>query len=274
MIPDEIERVALLGWCLFPVSAYSKAAAFRVEPGQPTALDQATSDLATLDRWAHEYPSCGWRVVAAPSRLFILDVDRPGVTHAADGFAALAGLVAKHGALPPRPMTRTGGSGGAALFFEWRGEPLRGQSGYPGLDPHRGRQAIMIPPSRHPVTGGAYTWRVPPWECSPPPIPGWLATLLRPPPPPPVPQWEPTAERAMTAVLSAVQAVSGAADGDANNTLNAQAFRLGRGWCQRGLLSSSDAESALMSAAMQRRIPVPEARATIQSGLKGGMRAA
>ena len=143
MIPDEIERVCLLGWHIYPASRTSKAGMFA------GATDAATDDLATVDGWARQYPGCNWRVVAAPSRLFILDVDRPGVTHAADGFAALAGLVAKHGALPPRPMTRTGGSGGAALFFEWRGEPLRGQSGYPGLDPHRGRQAIMIPHFKH-----------------------------------------------------------------------------------------------------------------------------
>lgn len=265
MIPDEIERVLLIGFALYPVSRHSKAGCFE------GAADAATSDLSVVEEWCRKYPGCGWRVACGLSCLFVLDIDRPGPTHAADGFAAMAALVAKHGPLPPRPMTRTGGSGGAAMFFRHNGEHLRGQSGHPapGIDPHRGRQAVMIPPSRHHVTGGAYSWRVPPWEVAPPLIPVWLASLLRPPPPPPVPQWVPTEERAATAVQSAMCAIQTAPAGQANDLLNRQAFRLGV-WVGRGKLYASDAEAGLLAAASCRQIPVREALATIRSGLRAG----
>ena len=267
-IPADIERVALLGWAVYPMSRVSKSGAFK------GAADAATCDLEQIDRWAAEYRNSNWRVVCGPSKLFALDVDRPG-THHADGFAELKKLVDQHGALPDRPMTKSGGSGGAALFFRYDGQPLRGQSGFPapGLDPHRGRQAIVIPPSRHPITRGAYTWRIPPWEVAPPPIPAWLVKLLAPPPEPEARKfaWNPTSERARLAIMRAVLAVQDAASGTANVTLNRQAFRLGT-WCAAGLLGQREAEDSIYAAARSRNIPDKEARATIKSGLMAGLR--
>ena len=266
--PD-LERLALLGWHLYPCSRSSKAGCFE------GAAAAASCDLDQLEQWSHQYRGCNWRVVTGPSGLFGLDVDRAGPTHAADGFAALSSLVARHGPLPTRPMTRTGGSGGAALFFKHEGQPLRGASGQPlpGLDPHRGRQAVMIPPSRHPKTGGAYVWRVPPWEVTPPPIPTWLAKLLE---PPPEPEWKRhayvlTSERARNAVMKAIHAVQDAPSGAANDTLNKAAFQLGT-WCGAGLLTESEAWDAIYAAARQRSIPHLEAKDTIKSGLKAGLR--
>lgn len=269
-LPADVEAVALLGWHLYPFWKGAKAGCFE------GAHDAATTDLDRLAAWSDAYRNCNWRVVCGPSGLFGLDVDRPG-THKADGFAALAALTARHGPLPPRPMTRTGGSGGAVLFFRHDGEPLRGKSGFPtpGLDPHRGRQAIVIPPSIHPVTGGHYTWRAgaAPWEMNPPPIPAWLAHLLKPPPEPEWHRhaWTPTGERARGAVMRAVHAVQDAPSGAGNDTLNAQAFKLGT-WCGAGLLAETDAAAELMAAAQARSIPVREARDTIRSGLRAGIR--
>lgn len=266
-IPADIERLALLDWKIYPCSKTSKAGAFK------GAAAAATSDLDIIERWCAAYRGCGWRVVCGPSRLFVMDIDRPG-THQHDGFAAMAALTAKHGEIPPRPMTRTGGSGGAALFFHHHGEPLRGQSGSPapGLDPHRGRQAIMVPPSRHPVTGGSYGWRIAPWDLSPPPIPAWLATMLRPPPEPTLRHFVPSEERARVVVIESMHAVETAASGAANDMLNRQAYRLGR-WCASGALHMIEATQALEAASQRRGIPTPEARATIKSGLHAGQRA-
>lgn len=266
MIPDEIERVMLLGWAVHPVSRHTKAACFE------GAAAASTCDLFVVEEWCRKYPNCNWRVATGPSRLFVLDIDRAGSTHAADGFAAMAALVAEHGELPPRPMSRTGGTGGAGMFFRHQGEPLIGRSGYlaPGIDTLRGGQNVMIPPSRHPVTGNPYTWRVSPTEIAPPPIPAWLASLLRPPPPPPpVPYWAMTEGRAAAAVENAISAVQNAPAGQANDLLNRQAFRLGV-WVGRGKLHASDAEAGLLAAASCRRMPVREAIATIRSGLRAG----
>ena len=267
-IPADIERVALLGWCVYPMAKRSKAGSFK------GASKAATCDLGTIERWSNEYPGCNWRVVCGPSGLFALDVDRPG-THTADGFAALSKLVEKHGELPPRPMTRSGGSGGAALFFKHQGEPLRGKSGFPapGLDPHRLDQAVVIPPSRHPVSGGSYAWRVPPWEVAPPEIPPWLTLLLKPAPDPEWKkhEWVPTTERARNAIMRAIHAIQDAPSGTANDTLNKQAFRLG-GWCAAGFFTETEAAESMYSAARQRSIPDREARDTIKSGLAAGLR--
>lgn len=267
-LPPDVEAVALLNWHLYPMARRAKAGCFE------GAHDAATSDLDQLARWHRDYSGCNWRVVMGPSGLFGLDIDRPG-THKDDGFVAMSSLTAKHGPLPPRPMTRTGGSGGAALFFKHAGEPLRGKSGFPapGLDPHRGRQAIVIPPSRHPVTGGAYTWRVAPWDLNPPPIPAWLSHLLA---PPPEPAWmqqpfTPTDERARNAIMRAIHAVQDAAPGVANDTLNKQAYKLGM-WCGAGFLAQHEAELTLLSAAQARSIPFREACDTIRSGIKAGAR--
>ncbi|MBL7241145.1 bifunctional DNA primase/polymerase [Komagataeibacter rhaeticus] len=265
-IPPDLYRVARLGWHVHPVRAGSRAACFRGAAGQ------ATCHLDTIARWCARWPGCGWRVVCGPSGLFALDVDRPG-THAADGVAALAALVRRHGPLPPRPMTRTGGSGGAVLFFAHRGEALRGHAGHPapGLDPHRGPQAVTIPPGTHPATGGAYTWRVPPWVVPPPPIPPWLAALLAPPAVPsrPVPRMD--GERMRGTLMRALHAVCDAPRGMANTTLNARAYALGR-WCGAGLLDPATARDTLLHAARLRNIPPAEARATIRSGLGAGLR--
>ena len=266
--PDAIERVALLGWHVYPMSRTAKCGCFK------GAHEAATTDLDVIEGWAKLYPACNWRVVMGPSGLFGLDVDRPG-THKADGFAALQALLAVHGPLPPRPMTRTGGSGGAALFFRHEGEELRGEGGVPapGLDPHRGAQAIVIPPSRHPITGGAYTWHFAPWDHNPPPIPAWLAAALK---PKPLPErarqpWIPTDAHARNAIMKAYHAVQSASSGDANNTLNKQAFRLGT-WCGAGFISQDEVEDTLAAAAQVRNIPPREARDTIRSGIRAGLK--
>jgi hypothetical protein len=266
IVPEQIARVAALGWCVYPASSRSKAGMFA------DAGDAATCDLGVIEGWVRRWPSCNWRVVMGKSHLFALDVDRPG-THAADGFAALSSLVEIYGQLPPRPMTKTGGSGGAALFFVHAGEQLRGQSGLPrpGLDPHRGRQAVMIPPSRHPETGGAYTWRVPPWELAPPPIPEWLARLLTPPERPPAPPYTMTDERARKAFYAAIDRVAHAGGGGRNDTLNRNAFKLAR-LVADGQLSRASVEDALLTAALQAGLDRKEADDTIKSAFRAGRR--
>ena len=130
----DIERLALLGWRLYPASAHSRAACIK-EPGA-----SATCDPAKLEAWSSEFPGCNWRMVCEGSGVWSLDVDAPSDDHAADGVAALASLVKQYGPIPPRPMTRSGG-GGYALFFRHRGVPIHGATGcpVPGIDPRRGR---------------------------------------------------------------------------------------------------------------------------------------
>ena len=59
--PD-IERLALLGWRLHPVSRRTRAACFA------HAATLATSDLDQLACWSRRYFHCGWRVMLRPGR--------------------------------------------------------------------------------------------------------------------------------------------------------------------------------------------------------------
>ena len=270
--PD-IERLALLGWRLHPASRYSRAACIK------RAAEAATHDLDKLERWATEFPGCNWRTVLGGSGVWALDVDAPSADHAADGIAALAGLVAKHGPIPPRPMTRSGG-GGLALFFRHDGEPIIGKTGTPapGLDPRRGRLTVTVPPSTHHRTRAPYRWIAPPWEIAPPPAPAWLLALLAPSPPPPMP-WPvrsggglPGRPYATEALRRSVVMVATAFPGTRNDVLNRAAWSLSR-FIADGSLAPSEIAEALAHAGRVAGLDHREIASTLTSALKRGGRA-
>ena len=267
-IPIEIENVALLGWHVYPQSQYSKAACFK------DATSLATCDLDTIASWCKRFPGCNWRVVFGPSKLWGLDIDVPP-GHAHDGRAGLQRLLIVHGALPPHPITLSGG-GGNAVFFRDDGHPIIGHSNVPapGIDPRRGRHSVTIPPSVHLVTKRPYEWIRPPWEVSPPAAPKWLLKACTPPPAPeprPAPvlhAGDKARNYAIAALRNEVIAVAAAAPSTANNTLNVAAFKLAR-FIDDGLLSTGEIRDSLLAGARARHIPTREAILTIDSGLKG-----
>lgn len=266
-IPDQIERVALLGWCLYPCSSVSRAGAFK---GAHLA---ATSDLNQLTRWAREFPRCNWRVIFGKSGLWGLDIDIPSETHRYDGIAALTELVKVHGSIPPRPQARSGG-GGLGLFFQHTGERIVGESNQPapGIDPRRGAQSQTIPPSTHIVTKRPYRWLVAPWEVAPPIGPAWLLRLLEPPPEPayralPID----TSDQARKRLYRAAMAVMDAMPGSRNDTLNRRAYQMGR-LIGAGLLEETEAVNALYGAAKSAGLDHAEIRETIHSGIVSGRR--
>ena len=263
--PD-IERVALIGWHVYPASSRSKAACLKGPTGA------ATCDLDQLERWSHEFPRCNWRVVCGPSGVWGLDCDVPP-GHAYDGVAGLAALTKIHGPLPARPQLRSGG-GGVALFFRHDGERLVGDAGNPspGIDPRRGRQSQTIPPSRHIVTGKSYRWITAPWDLAPPPAPAWLLRLLE---PPPEPEYRhapiDTADFARNRLYRAATAVTQASSGARNDTLNRRSYQVGR-LIGAGLLGEQEALEVLYSAARVAGLDHGEAKATIRSGVQSGVR--
>jgi hypothetical protein len=269
MLHPDIERVAILGWRLYPRTPRGKSACFK------SATDAATSDLDTLERWSRDYPGCGWRVVCEGSGIFALDVDAPSPDHAADGLAAMAALVERYGPIPARPMTRSGG-GGCALFFRDTGQRITGKTGTPrpGIDPRRGRLSVTIPPTIHHRTGVTYRWVTPPWELTPPAAPDWLLTLIAE-PEERAPVFDPgdTTAAARGVLIRSIGNVLSAGEGGRNDRLNREAYVVGIR-VGRGLLSEQEAAAALVSAAHQIGLPRPEAAATIRSGLRAGQRAA
>lgn len=263
--PD-VERVALLGWRLYPQSQYTKAACIK------RGSSLATSDLDQLERWDYEFRQPNWRVVFSGSGIWGLDLDVPPL-HKHDGVAAMAALVRVHGPLPPRPTVRTG-SGGLTIFFRHTDERIIGEGGQPmpGMDPRRGLQSQTIPPSRHWSTKHLYQWIVPPWEVTPPPAPAWLLRMLEPPPPPP---WSrppiDTTDAAREKLVRAIRAVVGAQPGQRNNVLNRRAYQIGR-YIAAGLVSEQEGVEALYGAARSIGLDHIEAKATIKSGVRSGQR--
>ena len=268
--PD-IERLALLGWRIYPASTYSRAACIKA-PGA-----SATCDLAKLEAWSSEFPGCNWRMVCEGSGVWGLDVDAPSDDHAADGVAALASLVKQHGPIPPRPMTRSGG-GGYALFFRHRGEPIHGATGWPapGIDPRRGRLSVTIPPSIHIRTRRPYVWVVAPWELPPPDAPAWLLKAVAPPPMPAtwpvsgdIANATPARRRhyAEAALRNAIGRVASAHEGQRNDTLNKTMYGLVR-FARTGDLTMREIADCMAVAARHAGLAAPEVHATLRSVLR------
>lgn len=264
-LSEPIERLALLGWRLYPASSRGRSGCIK------SATDLATYDIDQLAAWAREFPGCNWRVVMEGSGIWAMDCDAPGPTHSADGIAAMAELVHRHGPLPHGPRSRSGG-GGLGLFFCHNGEPIAGKTGTPapGLDPRRGRLSITVPPSIHYLTRQPYRWIVAPWDVSPPDAPAWLLDAVKPPPEPQRKAFDPevtTDARARRRLIRAITTIETAPSGAANDTLNREAFAVGRHVAAR-VLSESEAISQLYSAARARNIPPHEARATLKSAFR------
>jgi Bifunctional DNA primase/polymerase, N-terminal len=268
-IPPEIEAVALLGWRIYPCSRVSRAGMFK---GAHLA---ATHDLNVIAGWCKEYNRANWRVIVGGSGIWALDVDsNANDTHQADGIAALRSLVAEHGALPPRPMTRSGGGGYALFFSHNAGEKISGKTGVPmpGIDPRRGALSVTIPPSIHIVTKRPYRWLSKPWEVTPPPAPPWLLALVEP-PPEPVYQRAPidTTDQARALLYRAAVAVMNATNGQRNDVLNRRSYQAGR-MVAGGLVGEQEAINVLYGAAREAGLPGREIMLTIRSGIASGMR--
>ena len=265
-LPLDVERLALLGWRLAPTTRRKKGRF-------PGFLDAATHNLDQLEAWARDYAGCNWCVVPGGSGVWALDCDVPSPQHAADGVAALRRMVEQHGALPPRPHGRSGG-GGHLLVFRDGGAPIRTKSGWPvpGLDPRAGRVSFTVAPSVH-RNGQPYRWLLAPWELAPPVAPAWLLAAVAPPPEParPAVPRVSTTDRAWRRLHRALDAITGAGGGTANDTLNRESYAVAR-HVAAGTLGEVEAVEALYAAARARNVPHREARDTIKSGFVSGLR--
>lgn len=267
-IPEEIERVALLGWRVHPCSRSSRAAMFK------NAAEHSSCDLDVIARWVDFYPRCNWRVVMQGSGILALDLDVPGPDHTADGIAAFRALRPVGSDLADMPMIRTGG-GGIVMFFADNGEVIAGRSGYPrpGIDPKRGPLTVTLPPSVHHRTRLPYMWLRSPWACTAPRMPAWLARALRPPEKPAYVPGPAVAgpEAGLRALAMAERSVAAAGQGARNETLNRWAFILGLRM-REGQLSEAQVRQCLMAAADGIGLDWRSARDTIDSGIRAAQK--
>jgi putative DNA primase/helicase len=176
VLPPEIAAAAGRGWHILPVQARGK---LPLVNGWP---EDATSDIARLEAWQHQYPACNWGLATgAASGLVVIDVD------GAEGRASLANLERQGFTLPATITVTTGRTdGGEHCYFRPpSGVDIRNdQSGKIGahVDMRGTGGFVVCPPSIH-ASGRQYRFI----DLSAPvaELPGWVIERLtvRPPMP-------------------------------------------------------------------------------------------
>ncbi|NMH97982.1 bifunctional DNA primase/polymerase [Pseudonocardia acidicola] len=287
MATPELMRVALAhaarGWRVFPLRPNDKRPAIR------DWETRATTDPFRIRR-AWERGPFGIGIACGPSRLVVLDLDRPkpdtvrpqewdrpGINDGADVLAALA---KRHGAdVPLDTYAVQTGSGGEHLYFTApAGARIRNSAGRLGwLLDVRGEGGYVV------AAGSVVRRRR--YRASDAPVavlPAWLTTLLAEPQSdgnaPPGADFGPLLDivgRRSAYVAAALRGelnkVLAARPGHRNHTLNAAAFALGQ-LVGTGLLPRGLAAAALAEASTAIGLPLFEADRTIRSGLNAGAR--
>lgn len=163
--PDfEYIRLAAQGWLLFPCAPRNKTPLLKGWP----AL--ASSDPATIRKWAVKHPGCNWAVACgADSGVWVLDVDGEL------GSASLRSLVEQHGEEWTRTLAVTTARGQHFYFACPAGTNIKNSTGKlgAGLDVRGEGGYCIIPPSVHP-SGVRYEWESPLNGHAPASAPAWL----------------------------------------------------------------------------------------------------
>ncbi|HML29971.1 MAG TPA: bifunctional DNA primase/polymerase, partial [Hyphomicrobium sp.] len=177
---------------------------------------------------------------------------------------------------PPTAHVRTK-SGGLHLYYRIT-KPFPQQHKKklgPGIDLLAGNFGAILPPSTIDASeagpGGKYEWVTAPFRNNIPLLPRWVFEVTK---PAPLPKFSgKKAEGDVEGrIIGALRKIEFAPGSEANITLNKQAHFIGRLVAQ-GLVTQEQVEARLLEAALKRGQGMHEARATIRSGLRAGMRA-
>jgi hypothetical protein len=276
---------------VFPVAIY-RDAPDHVEkaPITPHGFKSASRDTAQIVEWWSDNPSAAIGLATGcplPSgrRLLVIDVDLANSRNAGKiaGIDAL-NLLAANGLHTPTRAARTG-SGGVHFYYSMPpnsrvtiGQSLRIDGQATAIDWRGSGGYVVAPPSPYP--GSAYRWARPsPWTAETiQPAPGGLLALLT--------RRESSTEavKRIEAALSsdahqraygaralanACAAIDNSAPGNRHETLNKQAFCLGR-LIAGGCLDQTDAEAALTAAALRAGKAPREIARTLRDALRAG----
>ena len=249
-----------LGWQVMPCQVASKAGRFSHE--------RASSHPERVDHWLKCYggPETGganWAVVCGPgSGILVVDVEN------AQGF----GQLRERGELPPCPTVDTGGSKqGAHFYVKHPARPIRNWLRLGSQVEIRGaNHLVLLPPSRHPVTGDFYRWRrgFTPWTMELPEAPGWLVDMMVPPPPverAPIDMSQVSERYVRAAIEGELQTLARTQKGGRNHQLYASARSLFR-LVQK--VDASTIEGLLREQALAIGLDEHEAVATIRSAAR------
>lgn len=221
--------------------------------------------------------------IATGGGVFVVDLDR-NHKDAADGVAAFADLIARHGAgetLALGPRVTTPG-GGVHLYFaspqeNWQsGRRVRNRTALaPGVDVRGEGGVAMVPPSAR--DGVAYCWAPDPWCQALTMGPAWLLDLVAPdePPPRPLAALKPFSGDLHPYARAALQrecaAVAGCGNGARNATLFKAAASLGA-LAAGGALSAQAVADALLDAAQACGLIADDGRAAVEATIASGLR--
>jgi hypothetical protein len=240
--------LAAQGYPVFPVAASKR-------PTCQEGFKDASLEPREIHRlWrAHHAPLIGVPT-GEPSGLFVLDIDSPRHTEAAEWLERCAPYL-------PETRLQTTRSGGVHLFFNH----------HPGLRNSAGRVAVGVDVR---ASGGyIIVWSPAVWLIEPQPLadlPAWLIKAATPPPAPVVRQSKIalSADSARRKVEGIVGAVATAQDGQRNSLAFWGACRLAELAKQR-ILAEADAIALGIEAAIQAGHPHKEAQRTVISAFRG-----
>ena len=269
---------AAQGWPVFPCDPATKA------PLTDHGHRDASTALATIRAWWRRWPQAMIGLpTGAASGVWVLDLDVDGAKKI-DGRDALDRLEATHGQLPNGPCAETP-RGGVHLFFRHDPDrPVKNSVGKvaSGIDVRGDGGYVVLAPSVR-RDGRTYRWLATPFGDSDfPDAPDWLYTLIE--RPKPEPASAPSAPirplpdaldprrlaYAQSALEREAEAVALAAEGGRNHRLNVAAHNAAT-YVSAGFLDEGEARKALLAAALECGLSVPEARRTISSGMKAGL---
>jgi hypothetical protein len=222
-------------------------------------LTEASTDPRRLEMWWHRWPhaNIGLRTGIV---MDVADVDTDSGRHALEHLLG--------GGLPAGPLVRSG-SGGWHIWIKPTGYGNRVRL-LPGVDWRGIGGYVIAPPSRH-ACGTAYTWVLRPGSLSA--CPPALREMIAGPGPssiPPGPIAHPD-RYAQAALDAAAYRVAQAPVGSRNDTLNREAFGLGR-LVGAGLLDEHTVARELDAAARYAGLGRAETTRTIRSGVTAGRR--
>lgn len=253
---------AAQGFPVFPVKPHAKV------PLNSNGVKGATTDAEKLRRFWRDFPGA-WIGLAGggPLRLVVIDID-VDETKGADGRASIAALEQLRDDLP-RTRTIHTPRGGEHRYFtlpvQFDVSLVKNSASKlgPAIDVRATNGYVVAPPS----DGYTVTDDSPLAE-----LPASWAALLMPPVrvEPPV-SLAPTGDGyAMAALKDAVNKISGADEGERNDTINRQAFGIA-GLVAGGGLGESEAHAALVAAVECSSLPPAEAMRAFGSGWAAGL---
>jgi hypothetical protein len=214
-------------------------------------LYAATTDAQLIRRWWARWPTANIGI-ATGQRSGLLVVDLDGATDYP---------------FPATAVVRT--AHGRHIYLRHPGYPVRNRIRLlHELDIRADRALVVAPPSRH-VSGVRYRWQSFVQPAAPP---AWLLAHLQ--PPPRGPSRPSTAARqpyAQAVLRGEVARLRSARPGTRNTTLNWVAYRCGQ-FVGRGDLGHGEVTQLLTETALDLGLSAPEVAATLQSGLRAGIR--